>query len=478
MMVPADKWKWLFQPLSRPMRSRLELCFGVVVTGAAIVGLSTVIRPDPSKLTPAILFPMMPSIVERAAEADFKAEPPPPPKVAPDFAKAVARGDVDTMEKLYTKGMALDGMLAVAAESGDKTATLWLLDHGVNVHEDEDTVDAPVLVADEHPEIVALLLEHGATEPSLTTAAQASATNAVVRRLEAHAAVNATDPSPLSAAVSATRGTAPNKTLIVSKLLAAGADPNHEESDSPLTVAVRGCDVSGEGHVGSSECMGMIELLVKRGARAKGDALVAALALDDTARDTVFDALLAARLERGATAIALAQAWNLQPRTIKRLVAKGVDWSWHDGEDDAALPLLAAVQRSDRDYVRALLDAGAPVDVHFKDGTCALGAAIDGAAMGGSSDYARIVELLVARGADVNRRLPDGRTPLFAAAESGELRVVNALLERGARVNDLVLDDTALDAAEQNSHQPAARVLHAHGARRARKSGSNRGDGD
>ena len=81
-----------------------------------------------------------------------------------------------------------------------------------------------------------------------------------------------------------------------------------------------------------------------------------------------------------------------------------------------------------------------------------------------------------ARGVDVNRRLPDGRTPLFAAAESGELRVVNALLERGARVNDLVLDDTALDAAEQNSHQPAARVLHAHGARRARKTASGHVD--
>jgi hypothetical protein len=346
-----------------------------------------------------------------------------------------------------------------------------LLDHGADVHEDEDTVDAPVLVGDEHPEIVALLLEHGAMEPSLTTAAQASATNAVVRRLEAHAPVNATDPSPLSAALSATRGTTENKNVIVGKLLAAGADPNHEETDSPLTVAVRGCESSGDAHAASNECMSMIELLVKRGARTKGDALVAALAFEEPMQDAVFDALLAARLERGATAIALAQVWNLPPRAFKRLVAKGVDWSWHDGEDDEALPLLAAVQRGDRDYVRALLDAGAPVDVHFKDGMCALGAAIDGAA-GGNNEFARIVLLLVSRGADVNRRLPDGRTPLFAAAESGELRVVNALLERGARVNDLILDDTALDAAEQNSHQPAARVLHAHGGRRARKSGN------
>lgn len=80
-----------------------------------------------------------------------------------------------------------------------------------------------------------------------------------------------------------------------------------------------------------------------------------------------------------------------------------------------------------------------------------------------------MVELLVARGADVNRRFPDGRTPLFAAAETGEIRIVNVLLARGARVNDRVLDDTALDAAESNGHVPAARVLHAHGGRRAPK---------
>lgn len=478
MRVPAERWKWLFQPLSPARRSRLEICLGVVVTGAAMVGLSTVIRPDPSKLAAAMVFPVAPYAVEHGAEADLRAELPPPPKVAPEFAKAVARGDIDAMERLYTRGMALDGMLSVAADSGDQAATLWLLDHGADVHEDQDTVDAPVLVADAHPEIVALLFERGAPEPSLATAAQAGASNAVVRLLSAHAAVNGSDPSPLSAAVSSTRGTTETRMLIVDKLLAAGADPNRDESDSPLTAAVRACDRSGEEYVPPAACLPMIELLVKHGARTKGDALVAALSLDESPQTPALDAVLAARLERGATAVALAQVWNLQPQMIKRLVAKGVDWSWHDGEDDAALPVLAAVQRGDRDYLRTLLDAGAPPDVHFKDGTCALGAAIDGAATGGNSDYARIVELLVARGVDVNRRLPDGRTPLFAAAESGELRVVNALLERGARVNDLVLDDTALDAAEQNAHQPAARVLHAHGARRARKSRSIGANGE
>jgi ankyrin repeat protein len=222
------------------------------------------------------------------------------------------------------------------------------------------------------------------------------------------------------------------------------------------------------------ECLTLIAILEKHHARAKGDAVAAALMLDETVRDQVLEAVLVAPLTRGATATALAQI-SVSPHAMKRLVGKGVDWSWHDGEDDAALPLLSAIQRADRDFVRALLDAGAPANVHFKDGTSPLGAAIDGAASGGS-EYARIVELLVARGVDVNRRLPDGRTPLFAAAESGELRVVNALLERGARVNDIVLDDTALDAAEQNGHQPAARVLHAHGGRRARRATSGMHD--
>jgi hypothetical protein len=40
---------------------------------------------------------------------------------------------------------------------------------------------------------------------------------------------------------------------------------------------------------------------------------------------------------------------------------------------------------------------------------------------------------------------------------------VNFLLAHGARVNERVLDDTALDAAEQHGNVPAARVLAAHG---------------
>jgi ankyrin repeat protein len=197
-----------------------------------------------------------------------------------------------------------------------------------------------------------------------------------------------------------------------------------------------------------------------------GDAVGAALSLDDASRTAPLEALLERPLDKGVTASALAHATSVAPGDLERIVAMGVDWAWHDGEDDAALPVLAAVRRGDRDYLRALLDAGAPVDAHFKDGSCALAEAIGNTA--NNAEQQRIVELLVTRGANVNRRFPDGRTPLFAAAEAGEIRVINFLLDRGARLNDIVLADTALDAAEQHGNIPAARVLHAHGAVRVR----------
>ena len=460
-------WKWLVEaPLSRPWRNRLEICLGVVLSGAAMVALSSTIRPDPSKLAHVL----SPNVVTGPREAQL--DPPPPaakPQLPPAFLVAVRAGDLAAMRRSYAPGMPLDGTLTPAAQSGRKATVLWLLDHGADVHEGEGLAWSPVLSADDRPDVAALLLERGASEPSLSLAAEANAVNTVSRLLAAHAPVNPKGESPLAAATASPRGTGSNKRLIVSKLLDAGAAPNRDFGESALAGAVGSCaGVAGEDSI-ASDCMTIVRLLLDHGAQVKGDALAAALSLDDDVREGPLAALLAMPIAKGVTATALAQATSVDARDVKRVVAKGIDWAWHDGEEDAALPVLAAARRGDRDAVRALLDAGAPVDVHFKDGTSALGAAIDGSVS--SADHARIVELLVARGANVNRRLADGRTPLFAAAESGELRVVNVLLDRGARVNDLVLDDTALDAAEQNNHQPAARVLHAHGGRRATRPG-------
>jgi hypothetical protein len=242
----------------------------------------------------------------------------------------------------------------------------------------------------------------------------------------------------------------------MARLLDAGADPNETRgTTSAFGDVVTACDRQ------QDDCMSFVRLFLDHAARVTGEVLGDALSLDET-RPAVLDALLERPIEKGVTATALARATSVSSDDLVRIVKLGVDWAWHDGEEDAALPLLAAVQRGDRDYARALLDAGAPVDVHFKEATSALAEAVDGSTA--DEAHARIVELLVERGADVNRRFPDGRTPLFAAAESGNIRVVSFLIAHGARVNERTLDDTALDAADQHGNTPAARVLAAHGA--------------
>ena len=47
----------------------------------------------------------------------------------------------------------------------------------------------------------------------------------------------------------------------------------------------------------------------------------------------------------------------------------------------------------------------------------------------------QLIELLIAKGAEVNHRAGDGRTALMYAARNGDTQSVNALLRNGATVN-------------------------------------------
>ncbi|MBS2020185.1 MAG: ankyrin repeat domain-containing protein [Deltaproteobacteria bacterium] len=468
----GNRWKWLSKPLPPKTRARLEISLGVVVSAAAMVMLSTVVPPDPAKVAAKIVVPPLPSEAELRGDSRLRTESTVDQTVPPEIARAVADGDVAALDRLHRPGMPLAGMLSVAADAGHDHVIGWLLDHGADVHEDESGVDSPLLAGDAHPKVIALLLERGAAEATLTTAARAAAPNAIDRLLAKKADVNPPDGSPVAEVIATRRSTPEVRRAILEKLLDAKPDLNRDVFDSPLAAAVRTCDALHEldeqDPKRADHCVATMKLLIARGAHVKAEALEAANGLDAPLHGRLLDILLAAKIERGATARALSSYVMWTPEETKRLVGKGIDWAWHDGEDDAALPLLSAISRGDRDLAKTLLDAGAPVNFRYKDGKCALGEAIDGAQTN-APEAARLVELLIARGADVNRRLPDGRTPLFAAAETGDIRIINALLERGARVNEVVLEDSPLDAAEQNAHVAAARVLHAHGGRRATK---------
>ena len=91
-------------------------------------------------------------------------------------------------------------------------------------------------------------------------------------------------------------------------------------------------------------------------------------------------------------------------------------------------------------------------------------------------NYLALVELLLARGADVNHARNGGDTPLYIACEMGTVPMVQALLEAGAEVNKAYYDGATplLKCCEQGLLDVAlllldkdADVNQARGARRA-----------
>lgn len=347
-----------------------------------------------------------------------------------------------------------------AATAGDVTEVRRLLDSHTDVHISEYENDAPLLLADAHPDVVKLLLDAGVNEPDLSTACIAGAPNAVSRILAKGESANPTNgTTPLYDAIETTIPTPEIKYAIVEKLLAAGASPSSvDQQPDPLTAAVISCENDGSDH-----CLKLIKLLQSKGAKTDGQTLGVAL----TADPAVLDYLLSHPLQPGATAIALSNGSVIEPSIVKKVAARGVVWNFRDGDPSVAAPLIDAIDMYDFDMVKAMLDAGAPADLHLKDGRCPLAETLDSYFVNNATDAARVVELLLAHGANPNRRFPDGRSPLFAAAETGDTRIVNALLNAGARPNDKVLDETPLDAAERSGHTAVARVLDAHGGKRS-----------
>lgn len=471
--------------LSQIARRRLEITLGVVLAAAGAIALSSAINPSPEKIAAARAVSLAPYVVDRPALPLDRESPTERPRIDPELLEAIARGDIAAMEKLFVKGTPPNDMLTAAVSSHDVKTVRWVLAHGADPHEEEHSPHAPSLMADSDPEITKVLIEAGAAPPSLANAAAAGASNWVSVLLASGAPLDPPEASPLANALSSPSATPSQKLAIVERLLTSGANPNRfglgsdRQPFGSIESALNGCDVTdgqdGQEDEAVARCVQLIKLLVKHNARVDGAALSTAVSTpviygSAHLRNLVLDAVFAARFEPGATATALVTVQSdydseVRGELISRMAKKGVDWGYRDGEDDPVLPLISAVRNHDRSLVTKLIAAGAPAGRRYKDGETALSALFE--ALDSTVNEVRIAELLISHGADVNQRFLDGRTPLFVAAEAGDLKMINLLLDRGARVNTLVLDDTALNAAEQNSQTDAARLLHARGGQRA-----------
>jgi ankyrin repeat protein len=125
-----------------------------------------------------------------------------------------------------------------------------------------------------------------------------------------------------------------------------------------------------------------------------------------------------------------------------------------------ATPLMMAALYGDAPLVKELLDQGASPDVWNDAGATAL--------MWSAGDL-ETVKLLVERGADVNARSNDARTPLLVAAGiRGNRDVVALLLDKGAKPSVkapwVVADMTPLGEAAKQGDETIVRLLIERGA--------------
>ena len=107
--------------------------------------------------------------------------------------------------------------------------------------------------------------------------------------------------------------------------------------------------------------------------------------------------------------------------------------------------LYQAAEKGNLKAVKKLLEAGANVDKATKNSrtTALMCAAYHG--------HSGVVELLLGRGADVDKANNDGKTALIVAAKKGNLKAVKKLLEAGANVDKVDKNGkTALKLAEEN----------------------------
>lgn len=341
--------------------------------------------------------------------------------------------------------------LMMAARLGDAAALQALLDSGANVNAKDtaaETTALMVAVRENHPEIVKLLIAHGAEVNAATRVGEKPPMRAPNAGGGSHGAgINRggvpergqQDPTPggLTALLYAARD---GRLEIAKMLVAAGANVNQAEANqiTPLQMAIENDHVEvakflmdSKAEINSADYWGRTPLWLAVEMRN--------LDVNKTADNGVDRAsvltLIAALLDRGA---------NVNARTteyppIRRFIMPLNDISWVDITGQT--PFFRAALSGDVTTMKMLLDKGADPKIATQEGTTALMAAA-GINWAGGQTYTEspaslleAVKLCYEKGIDVNAANSMGLTAVFGAANRGSNDILEFLYEHGAKLD-------------------------------------------
>jgi uncharacterized protein len=355
------------------------------------------------------------------------------------------------------------------AVSGDKADIVrFLLDHGA----DADSVNKSCWSAAQNGylEVLRMLLEHGVDKehlnPSLVVASDRSpeATyNEVVLLLLQHGAdVNAKDVNECTALQACCIA---GSVAIVQTLLDAGADPSakprcdwrtHEKGWTPLMLALK--------YAGEPKDRAIAGLLMSHGANPDLTSDEGTTTLMVAASDKNNIDMVRALLDKGAdpnqvnnsgkTALMAASGSEGNTSMVELLLNRGADVNLADENGMTAL-INASWERNNAPTIRLLLERGANPNAkarnnHWdKDKITALMWTASLPQTGGEVPN---VEALLDAGVDLHARSEKGRTALMLAIREGNIETTQALLRRGAKVDDEdMVAKTPLNYAEEYS---------------------------
>lgn len=145
---------------------------------------------------------------------------------------------------------------------------------------------------------------------------------------------------------------------------------------------------------------------------------------------------------------------------VKRALANGADVNF---KLRGITPLMRASTWAHKDIVQLLLAKGADVNAKSNSGSTAL---IYASMANPTANQREVVQLLLANGADVNAKSEDGWTALMDASARGNLEVVQLLLAKGADVNAKNKNgETALYWASEQGYRKVKELLIKAGAK-------------